>query len=170
MQVEQQQQREQEIDEEEVPALAARPPDRDEVTVKRTLIEAIYDRRKDVYPDVRVYRTPEAVNDRMNTLRAKMRASAPKKRSQCNRRYKKLLFEFQLLKYKLALYVAEEEDSPYAVTRVAVMRADETRSNNPRNVLRDARGRRAQTILLMHFIFRDYSNEKLRRLLARADQ
>lgn len=130
------------------------------------LIERLYDRDRAQYPDVRHLVRLDQIVRRLKQISASLRTTPPKKLS-C-RRNAPLLTEYKLLKAKIAyLSVDPREDEDMFGARAVVEMTNLGAAAGPtaRGGKQDAYRRRAHTVMLMQFIFRNHSIAQLSELL-----
>jgi hypothetical protein len=131
---------------------------------RKEIIEAIYERRKHLYRDVRHLRMPQHIYRRIKELSSQLRAIPPKKQFRRGNHYKEMLYEFQLLKAKLACLASCDGELPLK-TREVIYATDWDDQVSEKSVERDALLHRIQTQVLLHLVFSKYSDDKLRTLL-----
>jgi len=129
---------------------------------RKELVEGIYEKRKHLYKDVCHLYRPNQIGRRIVQLSRELKAIPPKKKFRRGNHYRTLLYEFQLLKAKLACLSADTAaDKPYYMARGVIEQAD----LNVRNKERVDLSKERQTKMLLHFVMGKYSDEKLRTML-----
>lgn len=122
-------------------------------TVRKELIERIYAKCPERWPDVRCYKQPDALIQRMFVLRDRIRVYPMKKTGTHNAHYRRMIDEYRLLKAQLTvLSIQGPGDSDLEEVR------DRIRT---KMCLKDAESKHIYTLFLLHFIMAKYSEEQL---------
>jgi len=127
---------------------------------RKELIEQIYAKCPERWPDLRHYARPNQLFERMLLLRDRIRAYPMKKVACHNARYRRMVNEYRMLKAQLSLLSVDgPEDSDLYTARALIDRTMSTAGSE------DQRFKRAHTLILMHFIMAKYSEEQLTMML-----
>ena len=135
-----------------------------EVEVRKELIEQIYEKRKDIYPDIRRFNTVPAIKNRIDAIDVLMVAIPIENRSRPL--YKKLFMEKQLLRFKGAVYTYSRQlPGNIDNTRLVLELTDKSWCTGTETTKKETVNKMKHITLLLHFIFIHRSNEQLQSLI-----
>lgn len=136
-----------------------------EASIRRDLINSLYNQRKSQYSDIRKYTTLEEIRQRIRSIKSAIIAIPKEKRTLRNQRYKKLLLEQQLLACKHLVY-SDSPKLPNTEETSKVLHITDHCFPNERKDQRECNKMRHITLLL-HLAMINKTTEQLQRIVDR---
>jgi len=128
----------------------------EEARKRKAAIEALYDRRKKHYPDLRHLCTVETLSERALCLQGMLASLSPR-----DAQYERLMTEWWLVEHKKEIYrTVRRDDTTYVVLQLT----DKERGVPPQSRAAERRDRKMHCVLLLYFLFKLVPTEELIKL------